>query len=207
MSQQTNISMNKVMLFIKIVLIVLFIGCLFDWNYGYYQLVRFVGMVVFGLLAYYNYQQNKTWFLIWLSSAVLINPIFKIALGRELWNVIDIIWAILLIISMFYDKQTELRTKKNMNLKEAQDLLQKLKPLENKATTQNEFLIHKFFIIPLKFIRENNIEIDWYKFWKNEYAFQKNIDSQLDYDIVAVHKSSYSTFFTSTNLKHFKSLL
>jgi hypothetical protein len=110
MNQQTNISMVKAIIFIKIVLIILFIGCLFDWSYGYYQLVRFVGMVGFGILSYYKYQQNKTWFLIWLSSAILINPIFKIALGRELWNVIDIIWAILLIISIFSDKQTELRT-------------------------------------------------------------------------------------------------
>ena len=90
--------------FIKIVLIILFIGCLFDWSYGYYQLVRFVGMVGFGILAYYNYQQNKTWFLIWLSSVILINPIFKIALGRELWNLIDIVWAILLTASIFMNK-------------------------------------------------------------------------------------------------------
>lgn len=94
-----------------------------------------------------------------------------------------------------------------MELKEAQDLLQKLKPLENKATTHNGFPIHKFFIIPLKFIKDNNLEIDWYKFWNNEYAFQQNIDSQLDYNIVAVHRNGYSSFLTSTNLKHFKNLL
>ena len=111
MSQQTSISMKKTLLLLKIVLIILFVGCLFDWNYGYYQLVRFVGMVGFGILAYKNYQKNKTWFLIWLSSAVLINPIFKIALGREIWNIIDIIWAVLLIISIFSNKkETELRT-------------------------------------------------------------------------------------------------
>lgn len=110
MSQQTNISMNKTLLNVKIVLISLFVGCLFDWEYGYYQLVRFVGMVGFGILAYNDYEKNKTWFIIWLSSAILINPIFKIALGRELWNVIDIIWAIILIISILNIKKTELKT-------------------------------------------------------------------------------------------------
>ncbi len=94
-----------------------------------------------------------------------------------------------------------------MNIKETQELLKKLKPLENKAFAKNGFLIHKFFIIPLKFIQENNIEIDWYKFWNNDYVFQRNNDSKLDYDIVAVHRNGYSTFFTSTNLKHFKSLI
>ena len=93
--------MTKKILIIKIVLSILFVVCLFDWSYGYYELVRFLGMVGFGILAYDNYENNKTWFVIWLSSAILINPIFKIALGRELWNIVDIIWAILLIVSIF----------------------------------------------------------------------------------------------------------
>ncbi|MBU2505110.1 MAG: hypothetical protein KJ799_00015 [Bacteroidetes bacterium] len=97
--------MNKTLLFVKVVLVILFVGCLFDWSYGYYQLVRFLGMVGFGILAFNDYQKNKTWFLIWLSSAILINPIFKIALGRELWNVIDIVWAILLIASIFMNRK------------------------------------------------------------------------------------------------------
>ena len=99
--------MTKKLLIIKIVLAILFIGCLFDWNYGYYQLVRFLGMIGFGILAYDKYEKNKTWFLIWLSSAILINPIFKIALGREIWNIIDIIWAILLIVSIFMKKENK----------------------------------------------------------------------------------------------------
>ena len=99
--------MTKKLLIIKIVLAILFIGCLFDWNYGYYQLVRFLGMIGFGILAYDKYEKNKTWFLIWLSSAILINPIFKIALGSEIWNIIDIIWAILLIVSIFMKKENK----------------------------------------------------------------------------------------------------
>lgn len=104
--------MYKKLNIIKIILIFLFIGCLFDWEYGYYQLVRFLGMVGFGILAFNSYEKNKTWFLIWLSSAILINPIFKIALGRELWNIVDIIWAILLMVSIFIKetKDTERKT-------------------------------------------------------------------------------------------------
>ncbi len=103
-TNRNNIKMNKTLIFVKIVLVILFVGCLFDWNYGYYQLVRFLGMVGFGLLAYNDYQKDKTWFMIWLSSAILINPIFKIALGRELWNIIDIIWVIILVVSIFRRK-------------------------------------------------------------------------------------------------------
>ncbi len=86
---------------IKVILAVLFVGCLFDMPYGYFQLIRFLGMVGFGILAFNQYQKNQGWFLTWLVSAFLINPIFKISLGREIWNVVDVIWAVLLIASIF----------------------------------------------------------------------------------------------------------
>src|SRR5690606_40860897 len=89
---------------IKIVLSILFLVCLFNMPYGYYQLVRFLGMVGFAVLAYQNYQKNQTWFLVWLASAVLINPFVKVALGRDIWNIIDVIWAMLLIISTYLDR-------------------------------------------------------------------------------------------------------
>jgi hypothetical protein len=73
--------------------------------YGYYQLVRFIGLICFGLLCYYAYLRNDKFYLIvWLSSAILINPIFKISLGREIWNVIDIIWFIGLLVSLKTEK-------------------------------------------------------------------------------------------------------
>lgn len=91
---------------VKIILIILFMGCLIDWPYGYYQMVRFVGMIGFAILAYHDYKDNKTWFYIWLISAILINPMFKIALGRDLWNVVDVMWAMTLVSSIFIKKIT-----------------------------------------------------------------------------------------------------
>jgi hypothetical protein len=35
------------------------------------------------------------------ASAILINPFVKIALGRTIWNVKDVIWAVILIASIF----------------------------------------------------------------------------------------------------------
>ena len=67
---------------IKIILSILLLVCLLDMPYGYYQLTRFLGLIGFGVLAFKNYQKNQTWFIIWISSAILINPFFKIALGR-----------------------------------------------------------------------------------------------------------------------------
>lgn len=89
----------------KIALAILFLLCLLDMPYGYYQLVRFLGMVGFAVLAYQNYQKNQTWFLVWLASALLINPFIKVSLGRSLWNVADVVWAILLVWSIFEERR------------------------------------------------------------------------------------------------------
>jgi hypothetical protein len=87
---------------IKSVLAVLFLGCLFDLDYGYFQLIRFLGMVGFAILAYKQYQlKNRAYTVLWVASSILINPIFKIHLGRDLWYVVDIVWAILLVYSIY----------------------------------------------------------------------------------------------------------
>ena len=89
---------------VKTGLSVLFLLCLLDWQYGFYQLVRFLGMIGFGILAFDEYEKDKNWFIVWISSLILINPFFKIALGRELWNIVDVIWVILLVYSIINKK-------------------------------------------------------------------------------------------------------
>jgi hypothetical protein len=91
--------MNNV---IKIVLAVLFFLCLADMPYGYYQLVRFAGLVGFATLAYQAHEQGRqTEMFIYGGLALLFQPFFKIALGREIWNVVDVIIGIGLLISIF----------------------------------------------------------------------------------------------------------
>mgnify|MGYP006966863051 CR=1 FL=1 len=92
----------------KIVLAVLFVICLADMPYGYFQFVRFLGMVGFAFLAFSEYEkENKGWVIFYIVSSILINPIFKISLGRELWNIIDIIWSVILIGSILLTKNKE----------------------------------------------------------------------------------------------------
>ena len=68
--------------------------------YGYFQFVRFAGMCGF---AYLGLDEKTEMKYFWWASAVLINPLIKISLGRNLWNGIDVIWAIILLASIFYD--------------------------------------------------------------------------------------------------------
>ncbi|MBQ8710393.1 MAG: hypothetical protein IJ550_07465 [Bacteroidaceae bacterium] len=61
--------------------------------------VRFVSMVAFGVMAYRYYTQSKVALTITFASlALLFQPFIKIALGRTIWNVVDVIVAILLML-------------------------------------------------------------------------------------------------------------
>lgn len=86
---------------IKIALAVLLLGCLLDMPYGYYQLVRFVVLIVFVVLAYEaNKKEQQTEMIIYGALALLFQPFIKIALGKEIWNIIDVIVAVGLMISL-----------------------------------------------------------------------------------------------------------
>ena len=91
---------------IKLILAVLLLLCLLDMPYGYYQLVRFVALIGFGILAFKaNEQDKKTEMLIYGGLALLFQPFFKIALGREIWNIVDVIIGIGLIASLFLNRK------------------------------------------------------------------------------------------------------
>ncbi len=87
---------------IKLALSILLFGCLADMPYGYYQFVRFAGLVGFAILAYQaNEQGRQTEMIIYGGIALLFQPFFKIALGRQMWNIVDVVVGIGLLISIF----------------------------------------------------------------------------------------------------------
>lgn len=105
---------------LKVILAVILILCLFEWNYGFYQLVRFLGFVGFSILAYQEKEKQNSWFFIWLFSALLINPFLKVSLGKTIWNVIDVIWAVLLAVNVIYPPK-ENRVKNNLKTTEKEN--------------------------------------------------------------------------------------
>ena len=91
---------------IKIALAILLLLCLVDMPYGFYQFVRFASLIGFGILAYSAHKEKKnTEMVIYGALALLFQPFFKISLGRELWNIVDLIVAVGLIISLFSKKE------------------------------------------------------------------------------------------------------
>ena len=87
---------------IKLILIALLIGCLFNMTYGYYTIVRIAAMIGFVILAYMEFNKKGLTLtaIIMVLLAALFQPFFKVGLSKELWNVIDVIVASGLIYSI-----------------------------------------------------------------------------------------------------------
>ncbi|RYM34807.1 hypothetical protein ERX46_05380 [Brumimicrobium glaciale] len=91
---------------IKVILAILLFMCLLNMPYGFFTLVRFAALVGFGILAYKaSDKQDKTEMIIYGTLALLFQPFFKIALGREMWNIVDVIVGGWLLYSVFVKKE------------------------------------------------------------------------------------------------------
>ncbi len=76
--------------------------------YGFYQFVRFAGLIGFALLAYQaNQHGRQTEMIIYGGLALLFQPFFKIALGRQMWNIIDVVVGLGLIMSIFLKPKSQ----------------------------------------------------------------------------------------------------
>ena len=95
---------------IKIILAILFLLCLLQMPYGYYQIVRFIGAGGFVMLSVITYKRNKTVdleIIIYIFLALLFQPLIKVALGRMVWNAVDVVVSAGLIISLFVNPKKE----------------------------------------------------------------------------------------------------
>ena len=112
-------------------LAVMLLLCLAPMPYGFFMLVRFVMMVACGWLAYRYYTMNKvaaTW--VFGVLALLFQPIYKIALGRTVWNVIDVIVALLMIALFIMELRREKKDKVEYEV---------LPPTDNPEVENNKF--------------------------------------------------------------------
>lgn len=86
---------------LKLILAIALLLCLAPMPYGFYMLVRFFATVIFGLMAYRYHQEKKENLMITFGAlAVLFQPLIKIPLGRTVWNVVDVVIAVVLIIQL-----------------------------------------------------------------------------------------------------------
>lgn len=92
---------------IKLLLALALLLCLLPMPYGYYTLIRFVSMAVFVYLAFSYYDKSQkvtTLVFVFCSLAILFQPFIKIALGRVMWNIVDVLVAIFLVVLYTMEK-------------------------------------------------------------------------------------------------------
>lgn len=95
---------------LKLILIIALLLCLAPMPYGFYMLVRFFATVMFGLMAYRYHQEKKENLMITFGAlAVLFQPLIKIPLGRTVWNVVDVVIAVVLIIQLLREYEIKKR--------------------------------------------------------------------------------------------------
>ena len=79
--------------------VVALLVALLDMPYGYYQLLR-VGVFCVGIyfaLAEYK-AGGQPWMWAFVATALIYNPIAKLALGREIWSIVNIATIALLVM-------------------------------------------------------------------------------------------------------------
>ena len=89
----------------KIILAIALLICLLPMPYGYFILIRYVSTIFFGIMAYNSYLEKQNELCIaCVGLSVLFQPIFKLPLGREVWNLVDVIVAAFLIYLFWKEK-------------------------------------------------------------------------------------------------------
>ena len=101
MKKQTKKDLTFV---VKIILVVILLSCLLPLPYGAFELIRFAALIGFGYLAFKYYKvHDEGKALIFGALALLIQPFFKLSLGRGMWNFVDV--AIVLFITYLLIKK------------------------------------------------------------------------------------------------------
>ena len=113
--------------------------CLAPMPYGYFQLVRFLSTIAFGVMAYRYFVEKKEWLVYTCGTlALLFQPFYKIALGRTVWNIVDIIVAIGLIVLFIYEwKKGDGKTENKGNTPPINIIGEPLAPTEDETQILN----------------------------------------------------------------------
>ena len=93
---------------LKSILVILLLLCLADMPYAYYEITRFIACIGFGIFSFQCFQsERQIEGIIFIVLIVLFQPFEKLALGRTLWNILDVLVSIYLIVSMFIESEAK----------------------------------------------------------------------------------------------------
>ncbi|MBE8712693.1 DUF6804 family protein [Sphingobacterium hungaricum] len=88
---------------IQIGLIIVLMLCLLPMPYGYYTIVRICTVVYFGYLTFNvdtKSNKNRKVLFFYIAIIILFQPFIKLPVGRLIWNIIDVVVAIWILLHL-----------------------------------------------------------------------------------------------------------
>lgn len=80
--------------------------CLAPMPYGYYTIVRISVMCLAVYIGIKSIGENHAGLTIICGGlTILFQPFFKIALGKELWNIVDVLVTVGIVVYIIYNKR------------------------------------------------------------------------------------------------------
>ena len=90
--------MDRTICYIGLGYAIALLVCLCPMPYGYYNFIRFAGLIIFVMFSVSFYDEGKKALsLIFASLALLFQPFVKIVLGKTIWQIVDVVVALGLI--------------------------------------------------------------------------------------------------------------
>lgn len=116
------------MIYVKLSLIAALVLCLAQMPYGYYIFVRYFAMAFFIVQCLSSKKTKQA--VAFLALAVLFQPFVKIPLGREIWNVVDVLVAVGLFVLVWREYRDKQRQKADELVEEEVNSLVETNPFE-----------------------------------------------------------------------------
>ncbi|MBM2813471.1 MAG: hypothetical protein HW421_233 [Ignavibacteria bacterium] len=97
-----NSQLKIIFIVARIIVAILIALAFLKLPYGYYTLLKFITSIVlvFGLILYLS-SKKIYWVAIFGLFALIYNPVFPLHLGRDIWEIINILTIAVIIISFF----------------------------------------------------------------------------------------------------------
>ncbi len=96
---------NSDLTIIKVISGIILLLALLKMPYWYYQLLKITVFISFGYLAFMEFRQGVRLFpVLFLILSVIFAPFLELKLGRTVWNIVDVIAAIVLSLSILDSK-------------------------------------------------------------------------------------------------------
>lgn len=81
--------------------------CLLPMPYGFYALVRLMAAAAFAWWAYNYHKKEKVEMMVtFIALALLFQPFTEVSLGREVWNLVDVVVAAFLAWTWLQEMKT-----------------------------------------------------------------------------------------------------